>query len=150
MHRFRARRAWRPADAHTGGFTLIELLVVIVIVSLLMAIAIPSWAYFMTKSRRGDTEAIMMDIAQREQQYLNDVRAYAPNWTAFYATLPADVSTYYTINICQTAPPAACVAPGGAPPTFVVVATPIAGTPQAGDFTLTLDNTGARGPASAW
>lgn len=138
------------AEMHAAGFTLIELMIALAIVAILMAIAVPSYAYFMKKSRRGDTEALMMDIAQREQQYLNDVRAYAPGWATFYASLPADVSPYYTITICQNQPPAACTAPGGAPPTFWVVATPIAGSPQAGDPTLTLDNTGVRGPASAW
>jgi type IV pilus assembly protein PilE len=104
----------------------------------------------MKKSRRGDAEATLMDIAQREQQYLIDARAYAPDTATLNTTVPGDVSSFYTITICGAAPPAACGAPGGAPPTFVVVATPIAGTVQAGDLTLTLDNTGARGPAAAW
>lgn len=133
-----------------AGFTLVELMIAVAIVAILTAIAVPSYAYFMKKSRRGDAEATLMDIAQREQQYLNDVRAYAPTTAALSTTVPVDVSSYYTISICQTAPPAACNAPGGAPPAFVVIATPIAGSPQAGDYTLTLDNTGARGPAAAW
>jgi type IV pilus assembly protein PilE len=141
---------FRPSGARERGFTLIELMIAVAIVAILMAIAVPSYAYFLKKSRRGDTEATLMDIAQREQQYLNDARAYAPSWTTFYAALPVDVSTYYTITICQLPPPAACNPPGGAPPTFVVVATPIAGSPQAGDPTLTLDYAGVRGPASAW
>ena len=145
-----AHRTLRSTRTPMRGFTLIEVMIVVVIVAMLMMIAIPSYSYFMMKSRRGDTEAMLMDIAQREQQYLNDARAYAPSWTAFYAALPADVSTYYTITICGATPPAACGVPGGAPPFFVVVATPIAGTPQASDFTLTLDSTGVRGPPSAW
>jgi len=140
--------------ARMGGFTLVELLVVMVIVAILFAVAVPSYAYFMRKSRRSDTEATMMDIAQREQQYLNDTRAYAPDTTTLAGggttLVPGDVSAYYTITICQAAPPAACNPPGGAPPTFFVVATPIAGTPQAADPVLTLDNTGARAPANVW
>jgi type IV pilus assembly protein PilE len=132
------------------GFTLVELMMVVVIVSILAAIAIPSFTYFMKKSRRGDTEAAMMDIAQREQQYLNDSRAYAASTTALNTTVPLDVSSYYTIYICQTATTAPCAAPGGTPPAFVVSAVPIAGTAQAGDYTLTLDNTGVRGPSVAW
>lgn len=123
------------------GFTLVELMIVVVIVSILMMIAVPSYALFMKKSRRGDAEATLMDIAQREQQYLNDARAYAPDVVTLNTTVPVDVSSYYTIQIA---------APGGAPPTFVVTATPIAGTAQAGDVTLTLDNTGVRGPVNAW
>jgi len=147
-------RTVRSTRARVRGFTLVELLVVTVIVAILFAVAVPSYSYFMRKSRRSDTEATMMDIAQREAQYLNDSRAYAPDTNTLYGGvglgIPGDVSTYYTITICQTAPPAACVAPGGAPPTFVVVATPIAGPTQAADPQLTLDNTGARGPANVW
>lgn len=138
------------------GFTLIELMMVVVIVAILAAIAIPGYTYFMKKSRRGDAESILMDIAQREQQYLNDSRSYAATPAALYgvatnnAALPADVSSYYTIYICQTAVTSPCAVPGGTPPAFVASAVPIAGSAQAGDYTLTLDNTGARGPTSAW
>lgn len=137
------------APGRARGFTLVELMVTCAIVAILMAIAVPSYAIFMKQSRRGDAEATLMDLAQREQQYLNDVRAYAPDVATLNTTVPADVSTYYTITICQTAA-GPCAAPGGAPPTFAVIATPIAGSPQAGDYTLTLDNTGVRGPTNAW
>jgi type IV pilus assembly protein PilE len=131
------------------GFTLIELMVVAAIVAVLMAIAVPSYAIFMKQSRRGSAESALMDIAQREQQYLIDARAYAPTPAALNTTIPADVSAYYTIQICQTS--ATCpTAPGGAPPTFAVIATPIAGTAQAGDPVLTIDNTGAKTPANLW
>jgi type IV pilus assembly protein PilE len=130
------------------GFTLVELMVTVAIVAILLSIAVPSYAVFMKKSRRADTESSLMDIAQREQQYLIDARAYAPDIATLSTTVPADVSAYYTIQICQTTVP--CAAPGGTPPTFAIIATPIAGTAQAGDYTLTLDNTGAKTPTSVW
>jgi type IV pilus assembly protein PilE len=136
------------AGGRMRGFTLIELMIAVAIVAILTAIAVPSYALFMKKSRRGDTEATLMDIAQREQQYLIDARAYAPDVATLNTTVPVDVSAYYTIQICQTAVP--CAAPGGTPPTFAIIATPIAGTAQAGDYTLTLDNTGAKTPTSVW
>jgi type IV pilus assembly protein PilE len=134
------------------GFTLIELMVVAVIVAILMAIAVPSYAIFMKKSRRGSAESILMDIAQREQQYLIDARAYAPDIGTLFGIpnpIPVDVSSYYNVQICQTTA-GACNPPGGAPPTFAVIATPIAGSPQAGDPVLTIDNTGAKTPANVW
>jgi len=138
----------RNPQIRTHGFTLIELMITCAIVAILAAIAVPSYALYMKKSRRGDTEAALMDIAQRQQQYLIDARTYAPDLVTLGTTVPADVLAYYTIQICQTTAP--CNPPGGAPPTFALIATPIAGTAQAGDFTLTLDNTGAKTPASVW
>jgi type IV pilus assembly protein PilE len=129
------------ARGRVRGFTLIELMITVAVVAILAAIAFPSYAAFMKKSRRGDTEATLMDIAQREQQYLLDTRTYAPDVVTLNTSIPADVSAYYTININ---------APAAAPPTFTITATPIAGSPQAGDFTLTLDNTGLKSPASVW
>jgi type IV pilus assembly protein PilE len=138
------------ARCRARGFTLIELMVTVAVVAILAAIAFPSYAMFMKKSRRGDAEATLMDIAQRQQQYLLDTRTYAANAGTVGATIPADVSAYYTIQICQTTTTAPCAVPGGAPPTFAVIATPIAGTTQAGDYTLTLDNTGAKSPTGVW
>ena len=136
------------ARSRTRGFTLIELMMACAVVAILTAIALPSYAMYMKKSRRGDAEATLMDIAQREQQYLLDARSYAPNIATLNTTIPVDVSTYYTIQICQTTTP--CAAPGGTPPAFAVIATPIAGSPQAGDYTLTIDNTGAKSPSGVW
>jgi type IV pilus assembly protein PilE len=137
----------RDARARESGVTLIELVVVMAVVAILAAVAFPSYAAFMKKSRRGDAEAALMDIAQREQQYLLDTRSYAPDGTLYGGAtgspipVPADVSAYYTVTI---------TVPGGAPPTFTATATPIAGSPQVGDYTLTLDSTGAKSPASVW
>lgn len=129
--------------ASAAGFTLIELMVAVSVVAILAAIAYPSYLSQMKKGRRSDAESTLMDIAQRQQQYLLDARAYAPDIPTLNVTIPADVSNFYTITICQT-PTGACAAPGGTPPAFAAIATPKAGTTQAGDYTLTIDNTGAK------
>lgn len=131
-----------PVNSRAHGFTLIELMVTCAIVAILAAIAIPSYAYFMKQSRRGDAESTLMDIAQREQQYLLDQRVYAATIATLNTTVPADVTSYYTVTIAAPA--------GVTPPTFTVTATPIAGSVQAGDYTLSLDNTGLKSPANIW
>jgi type IV pilus assembly protein PilE len=131
------------------GFTLIELMVAVAIVAILTAIAYPSYLSQMKKSRRAAAESTLMDIAQREQQYLLDARNYAPDVTTLKVTIPSDVSAFYTVQICQSAAPP-CTAPGVNPPVFVAVATPLSGTPQAGDATLSIDNTGVKTPANLW
>lgn len=128
----------------SGGFTLVELMVTVAIVAILMSIAVPSYSLYMKQSRRGETESALMDIAQRQQAYLLDQRSYATTVAALNTSVSSDVTTYYTVNICAAPPPAACAAPAGGAISFVAVAAPIAGTAQAGDYTLAIDNTGAK------
>jgi type IV pilus assembly protein PilE len=127
------------------GFTLIELMVAVAIVAILAMIAIPSYTAQMVKSRRSSAEAVLMDIAQRQQQYLLDARGYAPDVPTLNVTIPSDVRTYYNVQID---PP-----PAGPPPSFpsfTARATPLPGMAQAGDVTLTIDQTGAKAPAGTW
>ena len=139
------------AAAAVLGFTLIELMVAVAIVAILVTIAYPSYLSQMKKSRRASAESALMDIAQREQQYLLDARSYAPDVPTLNVTIPSDVSSFYTIQICQSAaPPCTAPAPGNSPPVFAAVATPLTGTAQAGDVTLSIDNAGVKTPASVW
>lgn len=125
------------------GFTLIELMIVVAIVAIVSVIAIPQYSQYVIRGNRAAAQAFMMDVANREKQYLLDARSYASTLTALTMTVPADVSKNYDLSIS---------APGGTPPTFVITAAPKAGTKQAGDGTLTLDGTGAKtqGSATTW
>lgn len=141
MYRSGTRCARYGTSRCLRGFTLIELMVSLVVVAILVAIAVPSYSMYVRQARRGEAESTLADIAQREQQYFLDQRAYAANIATLNPTIPSDVQTYYTV----TATPGA-----GAPPTFVATAAPKAGTAQARDYTLTIDNTGAKTPAGVW
>lgn len=125
-------------NRHGFGFTLIELMIVVAVIGILAAIAFPSYAEYVKKGRRSAAQSHLMDIAQREQQYLLDVRAYAATLTALGVTTPTDVSTYYTIKVDVV----------DAPPTFTITAT--AKGAQLSDGDLTLDSTGAKTPAAKW
>jgi len=134
----------KESGGASRGFTLIELMIAVAILAILAMIAIPTYSNQMIKGRRSAAEAVLLDIAQREQQYLLDARSYAYSVATLNTTTPVNVSAYYTITFLPSPPPVA------GPPVFTAVATPIAGTAQAGDVTLTIDNTGAKTPAGTW
>lgn len=118
------------------GFTLIELMIAVVIVGILAAVAVPSYQDHVRKGRRAAAQAYLMDLAQKQQQYFVDSRAYAAAATALgYAATPSDVAPHYTVTIAVD---------GGPPPGFTLQAAPIGA--QAGDQcgTLTLTSTGAK------
>jgi type IV pilus assembly protein PilE len=131
----------KEASGVNRGFTLIELMIAVAIVAIIAMIAIPSYTAQIVKGRRSAAEAVLLDLAQRQQQYLLDARAYAPDVPTLNTTIPSNVSAYYTVNF---APPVA------GPPNFTARAIPIAGTAQAGDVTLTIDNSGVKAPAGTW
>jgi len=124
------------------GFTLIELMIVVAIIGVLAAVAYPSYISHLVKSRRADAQAHLMDIAQRQQQYLLDARSYAADLATLNMTTPPDLLKYYD--------PIGVVVVAGPPPTFTLTATPKTGSPQAGDVTLTLNSVGVKTPSDKW
>jgi type IV pilus assembly protein PilE len=118
------------------GFTLIEIVITVAIVGILVAIAVPSYQGQLRKGRRAEAQAFITQVAQKEQQYLLDARAYAVGGTALAdlsLTPPTTVSDHYAIRI----------AAGATTPSFTITATPTS-TVQSPDGTLTLTHTGAK------
>jgi type IV pilus assembly protein PilE len=118
------------------GFSLLELLIVVSIIGILAGIAYPSYTNSLVKGSRGAAKAYLLEVAQKQQQFLLDNRAYGSE-TEIKALLaePKEFTNFYTLTITN---------PAGNPPTFTAKATPKAGTRQAGDGWLQIDNTGSR------
>jgi type IV pilus assembly protein PilE len=136
----------RVRKARVGGFTLIELMIVVAVVAVLASIAYPQYTQHLRKSRRASVQAVMMDMAGRQQQYLTDMRSYVVDvgatkaYTTLKAAVPTDVTSYYTISTTARA---------GVDPSFLITATAIGDQvkDKQGDVTikaLTLDETGAK------
>lgn len=124
------------------GFSLIEVLVAVAIVGILASIAIPAYQKHVISSNRSAAQAHLMDIAQAQQQFVADNRAYAATLAELNGmTTPDKVSKYFTITVDVSS---------GPPPTFTATATPKAGTGQASDVTLTINQAGNKTPADKW
>lgn len=131
----------RTARRAGAGFTLIELMVSMAIIALLAAIAYPAYGNYLKKSNRAAAQSYMIELAQAQSQYMADSRSYAPTESALNMTTPAAVASKYHISIAAS---------DGPPPTFTITATPVPTSSQAGEDVLTLDQAGARTPASKW
>ncbi|MBD2835736.1 prepilin-type N-terminal cleavage/methylation domain-containing protein [Pseudomonas sp. JM0905a] len=123
------------------GFTLIELMIVVAIVAILAAIAYPSYQQYVIRGNRAAAQAQMMDIANRQQQYLLANRTYATKaqLEASGYALPTEVVGRYTYDITVGS---------GSVPSFTITFT--ATGSQVSDGNLTLDNEGEKTPSGKW
>ncbi len=65
----------QPLTRHRG-FTLIELLITVAIIGILAAIAIPMYSDYVTRSRRADGQAKLMQVAQDLERCYTQYSAY--------------------------------------------------------------------------
>lgn len=116
------------------GFTLIELMIALAIVGILASIALPSYSSYIKKARRADVQQYMLNLAQLNQRFFQDNRAFTSTLATLQAP-PNSVSTYYTVVI-STDP--------GPPATFSIVASPTRAQDGESCGTLTLNSSGVK------
>lgn len=123
------------------GFTLIELMITVAIIGILAAVAYPSYMQYLIRANRAAAQSEMMDIANRQQQFLLSNRSYASKATleASGYALPSSVSSKYGYAIAIG---------GGVVPSYTLTFTPT-GT-QASDGNLALTSEGVKTPADKW
>jgi type IV pilus assembly protein PilE len=109
-----------------SGFTLIELMITVAVVAVLAAIAIPSYADYVTRSRRNDVRISLAQSAQWLERFRAENRGTYTNAALQPGTEVSPLSGNAMYDIT--------VAVGGGGATYQLTATPRAGSPMAGDL----------------
>ncbi|MEH6436620.1 type IV pilin protein [Massilia sp. DD77] len=123
------------------GFTLIELMVTVAVIGILAAIAYPSYTQYLVRGNRSAAQTYLVELAQAQAQFLADTRGYAASVDDLDLPVPDNLAGKYDIEIELD---------DGPPQAFTMTATPVDGSVQDGDATLSINQAGTRTPGDKW
>lgn len=122
------------------GMTLIELMIALVIVSILAAVAVPSYDQYVKKSRRADGTAQLMQIMQQQERFFLNNMTYSDSLDDLGYTLSSggvvSENGFYRVT--------ASTCSGGVPLTRCVLLSATALESQASDGSLSINSRGEK------
>ncbi|WP_422847353.1 type IV pilin protein [Acidovorax sp. M14] len=121
------------------GFTLIELMIVVAVVSILSAVAYPSYQEYVRRGHRAEARAGLLQTQQWLERAATATGTYPTASLPTSLTWSTDSSKRYTIALAAS----------NTATSYTLTATPKSGSAQASDKcgTYTLTNSGLRGAA---
>ncbi len=121
------------------GFTLIEVMITVAIVGIIAAIALPSYSQHIIRANRADAQDKLTEVMFQQERYIKSNRTYVTTLSSLaYAndTVPSNEGLYnITAAVCAGTAISRCVN---------LTATPVQGSRQANDGTITLNSRGAK------
>ncbi len=119
-----------------SGFTLIELMITLAVIGILSAIAYPSYQQYIQRGIRSQGQQFLTDLAQRQEQYFLDQRAYATGLGVgvglMNIPIPPEVASRYAAPVFTPI--------AGPPLGFRISIAPLNPGRMAGDGTLVINN----------
>jgi type IV pilus assembly protein PilE len=103
----------------------------------------PSYSEYVKRGHRAAAQTVMMDIADRQQQFFLANRGYANSLGTLNYTISPEVAAKYALNPTDMA-----VDNTASPPVFTITFVPSGS--QTSDGTLTLNSAGVKTPSAKW
>jgi len=138
--------AFPGMNRRCAGFTLIELMIVVAVISILAAIALPSYQDSVRKSRRADAKAALVQLAQFMERNFSLSQRYDLDSAGTAIALPFTESPvdsgskFYDLSLSAASLTAT---------TYTLTATPKNGQTVDVCGSLTIDNAGSKGTSSS-
>jgi type IV pilus assembly protein PilE len=122
-------------------------MITVAIIGILLAIGVPIYKDYLIRANRAAAKTVLLEVVSRQEQYAMTNRAFAADTAALGMTLPSEVSENYDVTIDNSLVwSSGSVTMSG----FVATATPKAGSTQAADGTLSINQFGLKSPANKW
>lgn len=137
--------ALAPRPGRSRGFTLIELMVVVAVIGILAAIAVPSYRNYVVRASRTAAQTELLELASLQEKIFLNSNSYAFSVTDAYNGTSANGNGLGRTNGLTKDGRYALTLDINAPSqTFVLTATPVAGSTQVGDGNLSVSENGRR------